>query len=136
MSKAEIKERVMETLTHVDMEHAAHKLPSEISGGMAKRAGMARALIRRPDIILYDEPTTGLDPITSNEIVKLILKIQKDYNTASLIITHDMDCARVISNRMIILQDGINYAEGTYEELSRSNDPKVRGFFKIIILGI
>ena len=84
----------------------------------------------RPRYILYDEPTSGLDPITSNEIIQLILKLQRDFNTTSLIITHDMDCARVISNRMIILFDGISYAEGRYEELSKSNDPIVKAFFK------
>jgi len=89
-------------------------------------------LILKPKIILYDEPTSGLDPITSNEIIKLMFNIQKELNTASLIITHDMDCARVISSRIIVLQDGINYAEGTYNELASSTDPKVRAFFKEI----
>lgn len=79
---------------------------------------------------MYDEPTTGLDPITSNEIIQLMRSIQKEYNTSSLIITHDVDCARVISNRMILLVDGTNYAEGTFEELSTSNDPQTRAFFK------
>ena len=105
-------------------------MPAELSGGMKRRVALARTLILRPKIILYDEPTTGLDPITANEIIQLMLQIQKEFDTASLIITHDMDCARVISNRMIILQDGINYAEGTYNELAISVDPKVRAFFK------
>jgi phospholipid/cholesterol/gamma-HCH transport system ATP-binding protein len=83
-----------------------------------------------PKIILYDEPTTGLDPITSKEILLLMMSIQKKYNTSSIIITHDVDCARMISNRMILLVDGINYAEGTFEELSNSDDPKVQAFFK------
>ena len=121
-------------LQSVGLEYAIDFMPAELSGGMKRRVALARTLILKPKIILYDEPTSGLDPITANEIIKLILKIQKDFNTASLIITHDMDCARVISNRMIILQDGINYAEGTYHELAQSNDPKVRAFFKEVVL--
>jgi len=121
---------ILNTLKSVGLEDAIDLLPVELSGGMKRRVALARTLILQPKIILYDEPTSGLDPITSNEIIQLILKLQKDFNTASLIITHDMDCARVISNRMIILVDGINYADGTYDELSRSTDPKVKAFFK------
>lgn len=121
---------IINALRSVGLEDAIDKLPAELSGGMKRRVALARTLILQPKIILYDEPTSGLDPITSNEIIQLILKLQRDFNTSSLIITHDMDCARVISNRMIILVDGINYAEGTYEELSKSNDPKVKAFFK------
>ena len=121
---------IVDALRSVGLEYAIDLMPAELSGGMKRRVALARTLILRPKIILYDEPTSGLDPITANEIIKLILQIQRDYNTASLIITHDMDCARVISNRMIILQDGINYAEGTYAELSKSIDPKVKAFFK------
>jgi phospholipid/cholesterol/gamma-HCH transport system ATP-binding protein len=84
----------------------------------------------KPKIILYDEPTTGLDPITSKEIIELIRTVQKKYGTSSLIITHDVDCARVISNRIILLIDGINYTEGSFKELNQSEDPKVRAFFK------
>lgn len=91
---------------------------------------LARALILKPKIMMYDEPTTGLDPITAKEIIELMRIIQKKYHTSSIIITHDVDCARVISNRMILLVDGINYAEGTFEELSNSEDPKVQAFFK------
>jgi phospholipid/cholesterol/gamma-HCH transport system ATP-binding protein len=121
---------IEEALENVGLMHAINLMPSELSGGMKRRVALARTLILRPKIILYDEPTTGLDPITANEIIQLMIKIQEDYDTASLIITHDMDCARVISNRMIILQDGVNYAEGTYNELSKSKDPKVKAFFK------
>lgn len=121
---------IVEALKNVGLEDAIDLMPAELSGGMKRRVALARTLILKPKVILYDEPTTGLDPITANEIIQLMLKIQDDFDTASLIITHDMDCARVISNRMIILEDGINYAEGTYDELSKSKDPKVRAFFK------
>lgn len=121
---------IMEALKSVGLEDAIDRMPVDLSGGMKRRVALARTLILQPKIILYDEPTSGLDPITANEIIQLILNIQKKYNTASLIITHDMDFARVISNRMIILNDGINYAEGTYESLSKSTDPKVKAFFK------
>lgn len=124
------KKLVEEALNSVGLLSAIDLMPSELSGGMKRRVALARTIILRPKIILYDEPTTGLDPITANEIIQLMLKIQADYHTASIIITHDMDCARVISNRLIILQDGINYAQGTYQELSNSKDPKVRAFFK------
>ena len=87
-------------------------------------------LILKPKIILYDEPTTGLDPITSKEIVLLMNSVQKKYNTSSIIITHDVDCAKVIANRMILLIDGVNYIEGTFDELASSTDPKVQAFFK------
>lgn len=121
---------VREALSNVGLEHTMDLMPSELSGGMQRRVALARALILKPDIILYDEPTTGLDPITSKEIIQLMRNIQKTYDTSSLIITHDVDCARVISNRMILLVDGINYAEGTFAELSNSEDPKVQAFFK------
>lgn len=121
---------IIEALRNVGLEDAIDLMPAELSGGMKRRIALARTLILQPKIILYDEPTSGLDPITSNEIIQLILKIQRQFNNAALIITHDMDCARVISNRMIILQDGINYAEGTYDELAKNTDPKVKAFFK------
>lgn len=121
---------VMEALESVGLANAIDLMPSELSGGMKRRIALARTLILQPKIILYDEPTTGLDPITSKEIILLMMSIQKKYNTSSIIITHDVDCARVISNRMILLIDNINYAEGTFEELSSSNDPKIKAFFK------
>lgn len=121
---------VKEALNSVGLLDAIDRLPSELSGGMQRRVALARALILKPKIIMYDEPTTGLDPITANEIIQLMRSIQKEYNTSSLIITHDVDCARVISNRMILLVDGINYAEGTFEELSNSSDPQTKAFFK------
>lgn len=121
---------VREALENVGLAHTMDLMPVELSGGMKRRVALARTLILRPKVILYDEPTSGLDPITSKEIIELMRSIQKKYGTSSLIITHDVDCARVISERMILLVDGINYAEGTYSELSKSTDPKVDAFFK------
>ena len=121
---------VMEALENVGLAHTLEMMPSELSGGMKRRIALARTLIIRPKIILYDEPTSGLDPITSKEIIELMLRIQKKYETSSLIITHDVDCARVIADRMILLVDGINYAEGKYNELSKAQDPKIKAFFK------
>lgn len=121
---------VTEALENVGLAHAIDLMPSELSGGMKRRIALARTLILQPKIILYDEPTTGLDPITSKEIILLMMSIQKKYNTSSIIITHDVDCARVIANRMILLIDSINYAEGTFETLSTSEDPKIKAFFK------
>lgn len=121
---------VMEALENVGLAHTLNLMPEELSGGMKRRIALARTLILQPKIILYDEPTTGLDPITAKEILLLMVSIQKKYNTSAIIITHDVDCARVISNRMILLVDGINYIEGTFDELSISTDPKVQAFFK------
>lgn len=121
---------VKEALEDVGLAKTIDLMPSELSGGMQRRVALARALILKPKILMYDEPTTGLDPITSKEIIELLRNIQEKYKTSSIIITHDVDCARVISNRMILLVDGINYAEGTYEELLNSKDPQVQAFFK------
>ncbi|MDE1207935.1 ABC transporter ATP-binding protein [Tenacibaculum larymnensis] len=121
---------VVEALKNVGLVHTIDMMPSELSGGMKRRIALARTLILQPKIILYDEPTSGLDPITAKEIIILMQDIQKKYNTSSLIITHDVDCARVISDRMILLIDGIDYATGTFKELSNSEDPKIKAFFK------
>jgi phospholipid/cholesterol/gamma-HCH transport system ATP-binding protein len=121
---------VLEALENVGLAHTMELMPAELSGGMKRRVALARTLILKPKVILYDEPTSGLDPITSKEIIELMRSIQKKYGTSSLIITHDVDCARVISEKMILLVDGINYAEGTYAKLSASKDPKVEAFFK------
>jgi phospholipid/cholesterol/gamma-HCH transport system ATP-binding protein len=121
---------VMEALENVGLAHTVNLMPEELSGGMKRRIALARTLILQPRIILYDEPTTGLDPITAKEILLLMESIQKKYNTSSIIITHDVDCARAVSNRMILLVDGINYAEGTFEELISSKDPQIQAFFK------
>jgi phospholipid/cholesterol/gamma-HCH transport system ATP-binding protein len=121
---------VIEALESVGLASSIDLMPSELSGGMKRRVALARTLILQPKIILYDEPTSGLDPITAKEIIILMQDIQKKYGTSSLIITHDVDCARVISDRMILLIDGIDYAVGTYAELSASTDPKIKAFFK------
>ena len=121
---------VMEALENVGLGHTMDLMPEELSGGMKRRVALARTLILQPKIILYDEPTSGLDPITAKEIIELMRSIQQKYGTSSLIITHDVDCARVISERMILLVDGVNYAEGTFKELQQSEDPKVEAFFK------
>ncbi len=129
-SRAEIDALVEEALGNVGLEDAAEKMPSELSGGQKKRIGLARTLIQKPEIILYDEPTTGLDPITAKEISNLIIEVQKKYNTTSIIITHDVQCMHITANRMIIIKDGISVAEGTFDELSESEDEWVRSFFK------
>ena len=121
---------VLEALESVGLTDAIDLMPEELSGGMKRRVALARAIILLPKIIIYDEPTTGLDPITAKEIIELMKEIQQKYGSSSLIITHDVDCARVISNRMILLIDGINYAEGSFEELSSSKDKKIQAFFK------
>ena len=125
----EIEKQIIEALTDVGLEEAIDKMPSELSGGMRKRIAMARTLIIKPEIILYDEPTSGLDTITSREISELILSVQKKFKTTSIIITHDMPCAKLTGNRIMILKDGVINAEGTYEELENSTDEWVRSFF-------
>lgn len=128
-TREEVNELVLEALRNVGLENAVDLMPSELSGGMRKRIGLARTIILKPEIMLYDEPTTGLDPITSREISNLIISIQNKYKTSSIVITHDMECARIVANRVMILVDGIRYAVGTYDELSKSVDPKIKPFF-------
>ncbi len=129
-TREEVDELVLEALDNVGLKDAIDLMPSELSGGMRKRIGLARTLILKPDIILYDEPTTGLDPITSREISNLIVDIQHKYNTSSIIITHDMACAKIVSNRVMILVNGIKFTEGTYDELNNSTDPQIKPFFE------
>lgn len=129
MSDADVDVAVFEALESVGLEEAIDKMPSELSGGMRKRIGLARTLILKPEIILYDEPTTGLDTITSREISELMLHVQKKYKTTSVIITHDMACARLTADRIVVLKEGVIEAEGTYDELEKSNDQWIRSFF-------
>ncbi len=126
----EIEERSKEVLDAVGLSDAIDKMPSDLSGGMRKRMGLARTIIVRPEIILYDEPTTGLDTITSREISELIMSIKDKYKTTSIIITHDMDCAKITADRVLVMNDGKYIAEGTYEELENSEDEFIRSFFK------
>lgn len=129
LSPEEVEKATIEALESVGLEDAIDKMPSELSGGMRKRIGLARTLILKPEIILYDEPTTGLDTITSREISELILAIQKKNKTTSVIITHDMACAKLTGDRIVILKDGVIDAEGSYDELEKSDDEWVRSFF-------
>ncbi|MBK6834342.1 MAG: ATP-binding cassette domain-containing protein [Bacteroidetes bacterium] len=128
-TKEEVDSLVMEALTNVGLAHTVDMMPIELSGGMRKRIALARTLIMKPDIILYDEPTTGLDPITSREISNLMVDIQKKYNTSSIIISHDLSCIKITANKIVMLIEGKNYAEGTYDELSKSKDDKINNFY-------
>lgn len=130
IDKDEKNKLIEEALDDVGLSDTIDKMPSELSGGMRKRLGLARTLILKPEIILYDEPTTGLDPITSREISELILKVQKEHNTTSIIITHDIACAKLTANRIIVFKDGVISTEGTFEELEKSEDEWVRSFFE------
>ena len=128
--KEKMNSLVEEALQDVGLAEVIDMTPSELSGGMRKRLGLARTLILKPEIMLYDEPTTGLDPITSREISHLILEVQKKYNTSSIVITHDIECAKLIANRIIVMKDGTCAAEGTYAELASSADGWIRSFFE------
>ncbi|SHM34467.1 ABC transporter ATP-binding protein [Flavobacterium saccharophilum] len=130
LTAEEIESEVIEALDNVGLADAIDKMPSELSGGMQKRIGLARTLILKPEIILYDEPTTGLDTITSREISELILDIKHKQKTTSIIITHDMACAKLTADRIMVLKDGKIHAEGTYEELEKDEDEWVRSFFE------
>jgi len=129
LSPGESDERVMKVLTNVGLAHTVDMMPSELSGGMRKRIALARTLILEPEIILYDEPTTGLDPITGGEISNLMVEVSEKYNTSSVIISHDMNCIRATADRIVMLIDGISYAEGSYEYLKKLSDSKVAQFF-------
>ena len=130
IKEVEMNELVMGALEDVGLVEAIDKMPSSLSGGMRKRIGLARTLILKPEIMLYDEPTTGLDPITSNEISSLILEVQKKQKTASIIITHDINCAKATADRIVVLKDGICATEGTFDELQNSKDPWINSFFQ------
>jgi phospholipid/cholesterol/gamma-HCH transport system ATP-binding protein len=129
-SQKEIDEKVKEVLENVGLFDALDKMPSQLSGGMRKRISLARTIVVDPMILLYDEPTTGLDPATSDEISSLINDVQKKYKTSSIIITHDIACARNTANRVIMLRDGEVYREGTLEKFEKETDVLIKSFFK------
>ena len=130
LSKKEMNEKINEALENVGLADAIDKMPSQLSGGMRKRISLARTIVIDPMIILYDEPTTGLDPATSDEISSLINDVQKKYKTSSLIITHDIECARNTAKRVIMLYDGEVYKEGELRDFEKSDDTLIRSFFK------
>jgi phospholipid/cholesterol/gamma-HCH transport system ATP-binding protein len=128
-TQAELDDKVEQTLEYVSLESAIDKMPSELSGGMRKRIGLARSIITDPELMLYDEPTTGLDPITSKEISELIIELQNKLNMTSIVVTHDLICAEIIADRAIFLRDAKVFKEGRIEELTASDDPFLRNFF-------
>ena len=130
LTQKEIDEKVKDALEHVGLFEALDKMPSQLSGGMRKRISLARTIVVDPMIMLYDEPTTGLDPVTSDEISSLINEVQKKYKTSSIIITHDIRCTRAVANRVIMLADGEVHLEGTLEMFEKSHDPLIGSFFK------
>jgi len=132
-SKKEVAKLVKEALEDVGLPGTEELMPSELSGGMKKRIALARTLILKPEIILYDEPTTGLDPITSREISHLMVDVQKKYNTSSILISHDVFCVQIVANKVIMLIDGACYATGSFEEMIKSKDPKINSFFEYVI---
>ncbi len=130
LSQSERNEKIKEVLENVGLSDALNKMPSQLSGGMRKRISLARTIVVDPLIMLYDEPTTGLDPVTSDEISTLINEVQKKYKTSSIIITHDMECVRATADRIIMLQDGEVYLEGKLDEFEKSKDELIKSFFK------
>ncbi|MCL5028118.1 MAG: ATP-binding cassette domain-containing protein [Bacteroidetes bacterium] len=132
--QSEREKKVKEVLEKVSLEDAIDKMPAELSGGMKKRIGLARTIITKPKLILYDEPTTGLDPITSKEISQLIVELQKDLNTTSIIVTHDLICAKIIATHAVVLKDGKIRYEGNLENLTSKEDPFLKDFFSSEII--
>ena len=130
LKQKQINEKVEEVLENVGLPDTLDKMPSQLSGGMRKRISLARTLVVGPRIMLYDEPTTGLDPVTSDEISTLINEVQKKYKTSSIIITHDIECARTTADRVIMLLNGEVYKEGELAEFENSNDASIKSFFK------
>jgi phospholipid/cholesterol/gamma-HCH transport system ATP-binding protein len=130
LSQKEIDEKIKETLENVGLSDALDKMPSQLSGGMRKRISLARTIVVDPLIMLYDEPTTGLDPATSAEISSLINEVQKKYKTSSIIITHDIECARATADRFIMLHEGKVYLEGKPDTFEKSPDILIKSFFK------
>jgi phospholipid/cholesterol/gamma-HCH transport system ATP-binding protein len=130
LTRQDVNDRVMDALNSVGLADTVDMMPGELSGGMAKRIALARTLILKPEIILYDEPTTGLDPITAKEISELIVDLQKRFQTTSIVISHDMHCVKLVADRIAVLINGRCHADGTYRELEQSTEEEVRGFFE------
>lgn len=128
-TKDEITKKIEKVLSDVSLPESIDKMPSELSGGMKKRIGLARTLIVNPKILLYDEPTTGLDPITSDEISHLINETKEKFNTSSIIITHDIKCVKTVADRIIMLKDGVVYKEGNLSEFEKDSDSYIKSFF-------
>jgi phospholipid/cholesterol/gamma-HCH transport system ATP-binding protein len=130
ITQKEVDAMVMEVLNNVGLVNTVDKLPEELSGGMRKRIALARTMILNPEIILYDEPTTGLDPVTGKDISRLIVEMQQKYHTASIIISHDMHCVKLMADRIAVLMDGKCYSEGSFDELQHSSDRNIGQFFE------
>jgi phospholipid/cholesterol/gamma-HCH transport system ATP-binding protein len=133
---AEREKKIKNVLEKVSLEDSIDKMPAELSGGMKKRIGLARTIITEPRLILYDEPTTGLDPITSKEISQLIVELQKDLHTTSIIVTHDLICAKIIATHAVVLKDGKIRYEGNLEKLTSNDDPFLKDFFSNDIIDV
>lgn len=129
-SSSELDDKVSEALKAVGLREAINKYPAELSGGMKKRVALARSIIVRPELMLYDEPTSGLDPVTSKEISNLMVRLQQEYEMSSIIITHDMECARIAANSIAVIKEGKFAAKGTFEELRRSEEDWIKAFFE------
>ena len=134
MTQKEMDDKTISTLEMVSLADAVDKMPSELSGGMRKRIGLARSIITDPKLMLYDEPTTGLDPISSKEISELIMTLQKKLSMTSIVVTHDLICAKIIADRVIFIRDGIIAHEGKIDELTKSSDPFLKNFFSTEII--
>lgn len=128
LTKKEINDAIEGVLNDVGLPNAINQMPSELSGGQRKRIGIARTLILKPEIMLYDEPTSGLDPITCIEINNLIVQVQKQYNTSSIIITHDLTCAKATANRVAVLLDGKFFITGSFDEVFSSENVSIKSF--------
>jgi phospholipid/cholesterol/gamma-HCH transport system ATP-binding protein len=133
---SERERKIKDVLEKVSLEDSIDKMPSELSGGMKKRIGLARTIITEPRLICYDEPTTGLDPITSKEISQLIVELQKDLHTTSIIVTHDLICAKIIATHAVVLKDGKIRYEGNLEKLTSNDDPFLKDFFSNDIIDV
>lgn len=129
LSEDEIESKIKEALENVGLADSIDKMPSQLSGGMRKRISLARTVVVDPEVMLYDEPTAGLDPVTSTEISSLIVEIQKKYKTSSIIITHDLKSAQIIANRVLMIEGGVVHSEGSMSEFEKSTDSVIQKFF-------